>query len=518
MESCLDAGISRHPLDHLFSRQQIVNGTVMNIALCILGVFFVGALAVGIAAKRGISMNLEEWSIAGRGLGAVISFVLIAGEIFSTYSFLGATGWAYAKGAPVFYYMACASLAFVIGYWTLPRLRDVAQARQLVSFSDYYEQVFESRLLGAMAAIIGLGAMIPLLVIQMKGLGIIVHESSYGGLSEAAAIWIGLAIMVGYIIVSGIRGAATVAVAKDVLILVVSISLAIYLPIHYLGGYGRLFEAVEKTHPGHFTIPDTGLNATWYNSTILLVSLGYYLFPHAFTSVYAIKTRNAVRKNTILMPLYQMLIVCMYIVGFTAIIVVPGLTGSSIDIALFVIVKKTFPAWVVGIIGGAGLLTALVPGAMILLNASTMFSKNVVKRYVLTRASEATVTIVAKLTVPLYALICVTVLFYSGWSMVPISLFASNLLDQLFPAFVLGLMPRTTKRPIPVALGIFAGIALLAYVSIGFGGSLAQAFPNVPASIASVNVGLVALGLNVVVLIVCWKLTCVTGRKLVAER
>jgi solute:Na+ symporter, SSS family len=490
----------------------------MNIALCILGIFFAGALAVGVAARRGISMNFEEWSIAGRGFGAVISFVLIAGEIFSTYSFLGATGWAYAKGAPVFYYMACASLAFVIGYWTLPRLRDVAQAHQLVSFSDYFEQVFASRMLGAMAAIIGLGAMIPLLVIQMKGLGIIVHESSYGGLSEAAAIWIGLAIMVGYIVVSGIRGAATVAVVKDALILVVALSLAIYLPIHYLGGYGRLFEAVEKAHPGHFTIPDTGLNATWYNSTVLLVSLGYYLFPHAFTSVYAIKTRNAVRKNTILMPLYQMLIVCMYIVGFTAIIVVPGLTGSSIDIALFVIVKKTFPDWVVGIIGGAGLLTALVPGAMILLNASTMFSKNVVKRYVLPQASEATVTTVARLTVPVYALICVTILFYSGWSMVPISLFASNLLDQLFPAFVLGLMPRTTKRPIPVASGIVAGIALLAYVSIGFGGSLAQAFPNMAASIASVNIGLIALGLNVLVLIVCWKLTCVTERKLVAER
>jgi solute:Na+ symporter, SSS family len=489
----------------------------MNIALCILGIFFAGALAVGVAARRGIPMNFEEWSIAGRGFGAVISFVLIAGEIFSTYSFLGATGWAYAKGAPVFYYMACASLAFVIGYWTLPRLRDVAQAHQLVSFSDYFEQVFASRMLGAMAAIIGLGAMIPLLVIQMKGLGIIVHESSYGGLSESAAIWMGLAIMVCYIVVSGIRGAATVAVVKDVLILVVAVSLAIYLPIHYLGGYTQLFKAVESVKPGHFTIPDSGLNATWYNSTILLVSFGYYLFPHAFTSVYAIRTRNAVRKNAILMPLYQMLIVCMYIVGFTAIIVVPGLTGSSTDIALFAIAKKTFPDWVVGIIGGAGLLTALVPGAMILLNASTMFSKNVVKQYVWPRASDKAVNAIARITVPVYALICVAVLFYSGWSMVPTSLFASNLLDQLFPAFVIGLMPRTTKQPVPAALGIAAGTALLAYVSIGYGGSVARAFPGVPEPLASINVGLISLALNVIVLIVCLKLAAVAKRSIRLE-
>lgn len=130
----------------------------MNSALLILAAFFTGALVLGLAAKRGVAMNLEEWSIAGRGFGAIISFVLIAGEIFSTYSFLGATGWAYAKGAPVFYYMACASLAFVIGYWTLPRLRDIAQEHQLVSFSDYFERAFDSRVLGATAAIIGLAS------------------------------------------------------------------------------------------------------------------------------------------------------------------------------------------------------------------------------------------------------------------------------------------------------------------------------------------------------------------------
>ncbi|AFT86246.1 sodium:solute symporter family protein [Paraburkholderia phenoliruptrix] len=490
----------------------------MNSALLILTVFFVGALAIGLVARRGVEMNLEEWSIAGRGFGVVISFVLIAGEIFSTYSFLGATGWAYAKGAPVFYYMGCASLAFVIGYWTLPRLRDIAQEYQLVSFSDYFERVFNSRVLGAMAAVIGLGAMVPLLVIQMKGLGIIVHEASYGGLSETAAIWAGLAIMVAYIVVSGIRGAATVAVVKDVLILIVALSLAVYLPLHYLGGYAHLFETIERTHPGHFNMPETGLNATWYNSTVLLVSLGYYLFPHAFTSVYAIKTRDAARKNAIMMPLYQMLIVCMYIVGFTAIVVVPGLTGSSTDIALFAIAKKSFPAWVVGVIGGAGLLTALVPGAMILLNASTMFSKNVVRGYLLPHASDAVINRIARITVPVYALICVTALFSSGASMVPISLFASNLLDQLFPAFLLGLIPRVTKRVAPLALGIVVGVLMLGYVSLGCAGDFARAFPFLPTWLASVNVGLSALAVNVIVMSTTACLSRVGARSITVAR
>ncbi len=34
-------------------------------------------------------MNLSEWAVANRRFGAAITFVLIAGEVFSTYSFLG---------------------------------------------------------------------------------------------------------------------------------------------------------------------------------------------------------------------------------------------------------------------------------------------------------------------------------------------------------------------------------------------------------------------------------------------
>ncbi len=208
--------------------------------------------------------------------------------------------------------------------------------------------------------------MIPLLVIQLKGLGIIVQEGLMDRSVSTRHVWVGVSLMVLYIVVSGIRGAATVTIIKDVSIFCLALFLAIYLPLHYFGGYSAMFGAIVQQKPTHFELPAKGFNLSWYNSTIILVTLGYYLYPYTFTSIYAAKSADAVRKNTIALPLYQMLITCMYLVGFSAITVIPGLTGPAADLALFRIAKLTFDPWFVGVIGGVGLLTAVVPGAMIL--------------------------------------------------------------------------------------------------------------------------------------------------------
>ncbi|VTU16235.1 sodium:solute symporter family protein [Variovorax sp. PBL-E5] len=489
----------------------------MNAALIVIAIFFACALAAGLVARRGITMNLKEWAVAGRGFGTVITFVLIAGEVFSTYSFLGATGWAYGRGAPTFYYLACASLAFVIGYWSLPRLWAYAQERGLISFSDYFESKYRSKPLGVIVCVIALLAMIPLLVIQLRGLGIIVAETSYGAISENAAIWIGLSIMVVYIVVSGIRGAATVAVIKDISIFALALFLGIYLPLHYFGSYAHMFSAISTAKPHHFQLPDKGLNLSWYNSTVILISLGFYLYPYQFTSIYAARSLNAVRKNAVILPLYQTLITCMYMVGFAAILVVPGLEGASVDLALFRISKLSFDPWFVGVIGGVGLLTAVVPGAMILLNASTMVGKNIYKEYFNPSAPDTRVERVAKITVPLYALVAVIALFKSGIEMVPLALLASNLLNQLFPSFIIGLFRRDAINGRAPIAGIAAGMMLIAYVMLGYDGSVARALPFAPDFIQSCNLGLLALLLNLAVFLAAMKLWPESSRQAADE-
>lgn len=75
------------------------------------------------------------------------------------------------------------------------------------------------------------------------------------------------------------------------------------------------------------------------------------------------------------MPLYQLVLLFVLFVGFAAILQVPDLNGADGDLSLLRLSLQAFDPWFVGIIGAAGLLTALVPGSMILMSASTLFAK-----------------------------------------------------------------------------------------------------------------------------------------------
>lgn len=48
-------------------------------------------------------MDLLQWTVGGRGFGLVLIWLLMAGEVYTTFTFLGTSGWAYSKGAPVLY-------------------------------------------------------------------------------------------------------------------------------------------------------------------------------------------------------------------------------------------------------------------------------------------------------------------------------------------------------------------------------------------------------------------------------
>src|SRR3974377_1282947 len=52
------------------------------------------------SARRGKDIDLEQWTVGGRGFGARFVFPLMAGEIYTTFTFLGGSGFAYGKGGP----------------------------------------------------------------------------------------------------------------------------------------------------------------------------------------------------------------------------------------------------------------------------------------------------------------------------------------------------------------------------------------------------------------------------------
>jgi SSS family solute:Na+ symporter len=472
----------------------------MNPALVIIVLFALFALAVGLYARRGKTFSLEQWAVGGRGFGSLLTFLLMAGEAFSTFSFLGASGWTYSKGVPAFYILSYGCLAYVFGYWMLPAIWRYAKEHGLVSFADYFASKYDSRAIGVLVSVVAVFAMVSLLIIQLRGLGIIVSEMSYGSISQDTAIWISATLMVLYMSVSGIHGSASIAIFKDVLILALAIFLGTYLPLHYFGGFGEMFARIDAVHPELLRMPEHGFNLSWYNSTLLLTSLGYYLYPHGFTAVYVARDASALRKNTMLMPIYQVLIAFLFLVGFAAVLTVHGLEGAQTDLALLRLVKQTFPSWFVGIVGGAGLLTALVPGSLIMLNASTMIARNIYREGFAPQASDRQVGRIARIALPLFTLVVVYFVLRGGSNFVALAIFSSSLLTQLVPMLASSFLKRPFGTREAAFGGIFAGAVVLALVNWR-GMTLASVFPAAPIAFTSINTGLVALFANAVVFI-----------------
>ncbi len=465
----------------------------------IIGVFVL-AIALGLTARRGHVMSLEQWSVGGRGFGSVFVFLLMAGEIYTTFTFLGGSGWAYGKGAPAFYILCYGAIAYSVSYFLLPIVWRYAQTRRLVSQADFFVAKYESKTLGVVVALVSVAALVPYLVLQLKGLGIIVSEASGGVITQAVAVWTSSIALVGYVVVSGVRGSAWTSALKDVMILAAAVGIGVYLPLHYFGGYRAMFEAVEAAKPGALTLPASGMSPAWFISTVLLTATGFYMWPQFFAGVYTARSENVFRKNAVILPLYQLVVLFVFFTGFAAILVVPGLKGADADLSLLRIVEQSFGSWTVGVIGAAGLLTALVPGSMILITAGTILSQNIY-RVMAPSASDRTVSLVARSLVPVLTLAAVILTLRGGQTLVVLLLMGYNFVTQLFPALILSLGERQRVSAASAIAGIVAGELTVVFLTVT-SASVATLLPGAPQMVKDLNVGFVALAVNAVVLTV----------------
>src|SRR6478609_6629830 len=352
--------------------------TDAQIAIAIFAVAMIGTLGLGIAASRGRDTNVEEWSVGGRSFGVILTWVLLAGECYTSFSYLGAAGWAYGYGAPILYLVGYMATGYATVYLFAPMVWGYAKRHNLISISDILAHRFQSKRFGLVVAAVATVALLPYIQLQIQGLGLVVSALSYGEIGLKTAFVIGFVVSAGFVLVSGLRGSAWVSVLKDALVILTIVFLAIYLPLKLFGSYGHLFERVRTEKPEWLTLPghdSPGLGVLWFMSTCVLNGLTFTVFPSFVAGYLGSRSANTIRRNAIFLPLYSLLLLVPVMLGMAALFVVPNLETN--DLALLAMVTAELPGWVVGIIGVAGALSAIVPMAVFMLCIGTMWGKSV---------------------------------------------------------------------------------------------------------------------------------------------
>jgi SSS family solute:Na+ symporter len=226
--------------------------------------------------------------------------------------------------------------------------------------------------------------------------------------------------------------------------------------------------------------------------------MALFMYPHSITGVLATKSRNTIRRNAIVLPLYSVVLGLLALLGYIAIKAgtIPMGVNGVINPQLVVpqLFLDNFPAWFAGIALAAIAVGALVPAAIMSIAASNLFTRNIYRDLFkpnATPAQEAKVSKITSLVVKFGALIFVIAMDQSA--AINMQLLGGIWILQTFPSIVAGLYTRWFHRR-ALLLGWAVGIAygsVSAYAVINpvtkahFGGSIATIpFTNIPIYIA----------------------------------
>lgn len=436
------------------------------IALGVILLFVVGATVVGMIPGIKKKMTLEEWAVGGRNFGRMLNWFILAGEIYTAFAFLGGSGWAYARGGPTFYILGYCSIAYVVGYYVLPAMAPIGRRHGLMTQPDLVEHLYESRALGILTACVGVTFLLPYLQLQLTGLGLIIETCSYGLITRVPAMLAAFTMVAAFVYLSGLKGVAATAVIKDVVMILAVAFFGLYLPIHFFGSVGGMFQALDAAKPGFLTVPGgtKTLDVSWMMSTLVLTSLGFYMWPHLTGNSFSARNPDVLRHNAVYLPLYQICMLFPMLVGFTALLViVPAL--KTPDMAFMALVRQVLPGWALGLVGGAGALACMIPAADLLLTTSMLFTRNIVCRSLGRDISPQFQAKFAKVLVLVLTSVALMLAIFLPHMLVNLLLTGYSGVTQFFPMIVFGLFWKSSTKIASFA-GLIVGEFLVFYLML----------------------------------------------------
>ncbi|MFJ9433430.1 sodium:solute symporter [Streptomyces sp. NPDC101490] len=460
------------------------------VSVSVFAVFMVLTVVLGLlAVRRQQGGGLDAWSVGGRSLGPVFIWVLMAGEGYTSFSYLGAAGWGYDYGAPVLYVVAYMSCGYAVGYVVGPMLWGYARKHGLVALSDTVAHRYRRPWLGAAVAVLATVFLLPYIQLQITGMGVVVATISYGTIGLDLAYFLAFAVTTGFVVVSGLRGSAWVSVLKDALVVLTLAFLFVYVPLHYFGGFGDFFGRLvdEKAEwlklPGHGGA-ESGYGVGWFASTTVLNSLTVVIFPTTVAGYLGARDADTLRRNAVWLPAYNVLLFVPMLLGTAALFVVPGLVGAESNLALFKLVTDSLPAWAVGLVGVAAALSSIVPMAVFMLVIGTMWGRSVLS---LAPGPQAREKGLSQLVVVVAGALALLMTYTAPNTLVRLSLISYEGMAQLLPLVLLGLVWRRMTLVGGVS-GLAVGVVIVC--ALVFSGH---------DPVWGTNAGLVALAVNLAV-------------------
>lgn len=433
--------------------------------LTVMCVFLLFSLWLGVRGRSQSQRSAAEHVVGGHNLGLFAIFFISVSEFYSANTFLGAPGWAYEHGVPILNSTLTGLFALMVVYWIGPRIQRVGKEMNLLTQAHFLRVRFDSTLLGRIAAVVALCALIPYISVQIMGAGYIVNIATEGHMP----FWLGG--LAAYFVVAmcvfkgGLRGIGYIAVFKGIFMLVMVIVLA-FLVIHlHYGTLGEMFRQIATSSPKHLTLPgaEEFFGYTWWTTSVLNGMLGYFMWPHLFSNVYAAESGDTIKRMAIIAPLYNLLSIIIIIIGFAGIMLVKGLQQPD-QIMMRIAMQSGLPILLVALIAAAALSATMVAGAALTLAATATLSKDLILQKV-ESSDEKLKRLIQYLSVVIigvsyiFSIEVVSTLQY-------IMLMAYGLVSQFFPLVLASLYWKRCTAAGAIS-GLISGSVVASFFTVG---------------------------------------------------
>jgi SSS family solute:Na+ symporter len=429
-------------------------------ALSVFIVLFALVTVIGFMAARWQSAGLdrlEEWGLAGRRFGTLITWFLLGGDLYTAYTFVAVPALVFGAGAIGFFAMPYTLIVYPFVFLVFPRLWSVSRRHGYVTASDFVRARYDSGLLALLIAITGIMATIPYIALQLVGIQVSIGAMGFtgGGLLGALPLVVAFAVLAAYDYSSGLRAPAMIAFAKDILIYIVIIAAMIVIP-RQLGGFANIFAAIppEKlllTAPANGSL---GLYSA-YSTLALGSALALFLYPHSITGLLSASGRKVIKRNMALLPIYSLVLALIAFLGYMAVAAnvqndpafAPYFKQYGTNFAVPALILRSFPSWFVGVSFAAIAIGALVPAAIMSIASANLFTRNIYKEYLKKNATprqEAATAKMVSLLVKVGSL--AFIIFLPLQYAIQLQLLGGVWIIQTMPALVLGLYTRWLHR------------------------------------------------------------------------
>ncbi|MGQ7246534.1 sodium:solute symporter family protein [Halomonas sp. V046] len=425
--------------------------------------YIVIAIVIGLGARGRRKMSsLEEWGVAGRSMGPMTLYLLIAAGSVSAYTFMGAPGWAYAKGIPVFYVVIYLGYLALVAWYFGPKVWAFGARFGHVTQASAIADRYQSPVLGALAALVMSVGSIAYAVLQTIGSAYILFVMSGGAIPVWAGVILVLCCIAIYLYASGQRAIGKTNVFQGVLMFIVAWAVGLWAAHTATGswGFAEVFSRLAVEAPEYLSLPGAGgdMSFAFWTTSIVVSMLSF--MPPVWTQWMSATSARTIRRAATWLPTYYLVILPMVVVGFIGIFAMPQLARA--DTVALEYAMQHLPVVLVGLLGAGTLAASMSSSEPFIHSVALTYAKDVFQP--LFKLSDATAGKLARWMIfPLMALVIAPLAIAEPGNLVMILLIGLGFASQVLPAFIgMFFWKKAT------ALGVGAGIGVGFLVTVAF--------------------------------------------------